>query len=185
MAIAWATVETAIQNWVETASGLADNKVIWADQDGGRQATPYMTIRMGDLVAVGTGDEVEQIFDEEADAGEEIEHRIHGQRELHVTVQAFGPVVGASSARALLSKVQAALSLPSVRETLRAAGLTAFDAGKIQNISALLGADFEGRAVLDVRFYIAESVSEFTTYIEHVEVTDTSTDETFTISSTE
>lgn len=181
MSITWSDVEDAIRAWVKSGSGLADAKVIWADQPGNRPSAPYVTIRIGDLLAIGH-DSVTHDYDDEADAGEEITFTVRGTREFTVTVQTFtSATVNTGTAREYLSKVQTALSLPSVRSAFAAAGISAFDSGTLQNLSALRDAEFEGRAVLDVRFYVAEEVTEVTGYIATVEVTDTEADETFTV----
>src|SRR6185295_9743825 len=105
-------------------------------------------------------------------AGSEIEQRVNGLRSFTCSVQILtSPTVGDSTARALLEKCQLGLALPSIRSALADAGITPYDVGPVQNISALKDAKFEGRALLDVGFYTRLSVSDFTTYIETVEAT--------------
>lgn len=168
----WTAIEDAIRAWVKTGSGLADAKVIWADQTGARPAGPFVTIRIGDLLALGAVDEVEELTDLGRPAGQEVEQRVVGLREFPVSVQAFGPAVaGAGTAREYLSKVQTALALPSVRDALEAAGVSSFDQGVVRTVNELVGTKYEGRAILECRFYLLESVSEFSGYIETVEAT--------------
>lgn len=165
----WTTIENAIRVWVKAGSGYGDSAVLWSDQTHARPSGAFITVRLGDTVPLGN-DEVEVLTDLGADPGEEIELRAVGRRELSVSVQAFTPgVTGSSAGRGILSTVQTALALPSVRAALDAAGLTPFDVGSVRNISALVGTAFEGRAVLDVRFYTNDTASEFTGYIEDVE----------------
>ncbi len=168
--MAWATIEDGLRAWVKTASGLADSQVIWADQAGARPAGAYITLQLGPIVALGACDEVETHYDEDADAGEEIELRVNGRRSFAVSIQAFTPsVTGASTARALLSTVQTALGLPSVRTALAAAGVTPFESGPVNYVPALVGTLFEGRATLEAQFYTRETVSEYLGYIDTVE----------------
>lgn len=175
MSIAWETLQTAVKTWVLAGSGYASGRVFWSHQNGGKPINvDSITMRMvGPLRALGACDEVQTLTDLGRPAGQEIEHRVIGRRELTLSLQAFTTTtVGSSRAVSTLSKVQAALSLPSVREALRAAGLFPFDAGAVVDLTALRDADFEGRAELSVRFYCSEEVSEFLGYIATVELED-------------
>jgi len=178
----WNLIEDAIRKWVRDASRLADGQVIWSDQDGPRPLGVFITIRLGDLLPLGAVDETATDYDPTGGPGEEIVTTVRGVREFPVSIQCFGTdTVGRDTARALLSRVQTALGLPSVREALGTVGLSPFDAGQVRNLSVILDAQFEGRALLEVRFYVVEEMTERTTYISTVEVTDESTDRTFTV----
>lgn len=170
MPIAWETVENSIRAAVRDALGLPDGSVIWADQDGTRPAEPFATVKLGTLVSLGQ-DATTHDFDSGRPAGEEIEITVRGVRELPVSVQVFAPsTTGNGSAFAILSKLPGRLRLASVRDPLTLAGLSPFDVGGVQNLGQLLGPAFAGRATCDVRFYVADDVSERTTYIETVEI---------------
>ncbi len=162
----WATIEDALRVWVKAGSGLGDAKVIWLDQTGARPAAPFIELKLGDIVPLGGVDPVETATDLMRPAGTEIELKVAGVRAFTVSLQAYtATVTGAATARALLSLVQTALSLPSVRAALDAAGVTPFDEGEVHNLTGLLGTKFEGRAALDVQFYVRETLSEFTGFI--------------------
>jgi hypothetical protein len=183
MPIDFKGVEDALRQWVLDASALPESQVIFSHQNGNDPVAPYITVQLDDEIGVGL-DSVRTIYDEDADEGEEIELRSEGLRELVVTVQAYSDdTTGASSARALLSKVRAALGLPTVRSKLATAELACFDAGNVRNLSALYEADFEGRAVLEARFYVPQTASEKTGYISQVEITNEipDPDQTFTV----
>lgn len=169
----WENVEDAIRTWVKNASGLSDAHVLWAEQTGARPPSgDFMTIRLGDIVPLGAVDELLELTDLDRPAGQEIELRAMGVREFHVSVQAFSAAtVRGNTARAQLARVQNALRLPSFRDALDEVGLSPFDAGTVRNVTELVGTKFEGRAVLDVRFYVADTVSEFVGYIDDVETT--------------
>jgi len=182
--MAWSDIETAIRAWVKSGSGLTDEQVIWADQNGGSPALPFIDIRLGELVPVGAADASDWEYDAGGPAGQEIVMSGHGVREFAVSVRAFSASpLGNSSARALLSKVQTALALESARSALHAAGVTPFDNGRVQVVPAILETSWEGRAVLQVRFYTEETVTERTTYIDTVEVTneEPTPDQTFQV----
>lgn len=174
----WGDIEDAIHAWIVAGSGLNASQVIWATQDGPQpQSRPFVTIRIGDLIALGAHDEaiiVDHTGDlTPPDPGEELEERVVGVREFGVSVQVFSDAkVGAASGRYYASRIQTALALPAVRFALNEVGLSPFDAGRVREISAILDSAFEARFLLEARFYVVEELSEYETYISHVEVTD-------------
>jgi hypothetical protein len=60
--------------------------------------------------------------------------------------------------------------------------MSPYDVGHVQNLGALLGTEFDGRAQFDVSLYVSETASEFDTYIETVEITDNDNDNVFEVS---
>lgn len=178
--MSYAAIENALRAWVKTATGFADGKVIWSAQNGPRPDGPFVALTLGAPVALGQ-DEITHNFDAGRPDGSKIEHVVRGVRELSLEVAVFdADVVGDASAIALVSKLQTALRLPSVRDALNAAGLSPISTAT-QNLAAVLGNDFEGRANLDVRFYAPVSASELGTYIETAQVTNLDTGNTFEI----
>jgi hypothetical protein len=173
------TIESTLRAWVRDHSGLSEAQVVWAEQASVRLATPFITLRLGDLARVGGLDEVRQAYDENAAAGQEVSLTVVGRRELTLSIQCFGEAC--DSPRAILSRVQTALSLETVMAAFEEVGISCFDEGTIRNVTLLQETDFEQRALLETRFYVAEEVSETTTYIETTEVTNEDTDVTFTI----
>lgn len=183
MARDWGAVQDAIRAWVKTASGLADGAVIWSHQDGPRPSRPFMTVRLTAITATGD-DWVESLYDGDRPAGQEIEKRVTGTREITVSVQAYtGSSTGSSTATALLTKVQIALALPSIRAALNDAGIGVLSRGSVTDLSAVLEDKFEGRAALEARFTTTDDISEYIGYIETVEVTETTTSTTFMLPS--
>jgi hypothetical protein len=180
----WSALENAIRTWVKTGSGLSDTLVIWANQDGPRPTSQHATILIGADTPVGAAPAVTHAYDEDADTGEEITITAREVSELAVTVQILGGAATTSSnARALAKKTQVALGLPTVRAALKAAGLSCFDRGKVESVPEVLDADYEARAVLDVRFYIADDASEVIGYIATVEIEDLDTGTIYTVES--
>ncbi len=164
------SIEDAIRAWVLAGTEFDEGQVIFTQQTGARPLTgAFATIRIGGSTPVGAWDEVTQTTDLNRDAGEEIEMRVEALRELPVSVQFFGPtVVGNAAPRELAERTQLALGLPSVRTTLDAAGLSPFDVGTVKEVTMLNGTKFEGRALLECRFYVCRTLSEFAGYIETV-----------------
>lgn len=179
MPVDWSDIEDALHVWLETAltGKLAASRILWSDQDMPRGEGAYVTVRRGDLVPLGQPSitEYDRTQDDPApDAGKEIERRIEQTLQLTVSIQAFDSrMVGDVTGAALLHEAIMALSLTTVQSALETAGLYCFDRGAVRNVSELVGADFESRAVADVRFYLNDSRSEFTGYIATVELTPT------------
>ncbi len=175
MAANWDSVEAAVWAWVVAGSGLSESTVIRADQDGPRPEPNFASIRLGrSMSPAGVVDQVSQEYDSGADPGEEITLTASGPREFEVEVEVFtASAVGSDSAFARASRVQTALGLPGVRDALHAAGLTPFDNGKVRVIPDVLDTKWEGRALLVARFYVEESASETTGYIDATEITPT------------
>jgi hypothetical protein len=184
MAADWTAIEDALFTWVQSASGLAAAKVLWSAQatDVNRPTGQHVEIRIGTDTPLGAAPYVSHEYDEDADAGEEITISVNEVRELVFVVQVFGgATTTSSSSRSVATLIQNALGLPSVRTLLETAGLSPFDRGKIEHVPELLDADFEPRAILEVRFYVADGISEVTGYIDSVEIEDTSAGEFFTV----
>lgn len=51
--IAWSTVEDALQSWIATATGIASTSVIWGLQNDQRPPTPFVTLRVMNVLRTG------------------------------------------------------------------------------------------------------------------------------------
>lgn len=163
-------IENAIVAWLKTATALAAGRVILADQRlASPTAFPYLSVRLGGLSPVGMDTDT-HAYDSGAAPGQEITLTATGLRSFTAGIQAHAAQGSGFDAAALLSKAQTALALSSTRSAFHAVGISAYDRGTVQNLSGL-GADFEGRAALEVAFYVNEEASEKTTWIERVEGT--------------
>ncbi len=172
MSLAWSTFEAALRTWIKTGSSLTDEYVRFADQKVAKPTSgSFITVRVGDLIHTAGVDERRRTAS--VTVGAEVVHTVTGLREVVVSLQAFSAAtVGSDSARALLGRVQAALGLDSVRFAFHAAGCSCFDSGTVKSLSVAVPGNqtvFEGRAVLEARFYVVETVAETSTYIETVE----------------
>jgi hypothetical protein len=173
----WDTYENGIRQWVIAATGISPTKVIRAEQDGPRPVAPFVEVRVGDALALGAADGLEQYFDALADPGQEVTQVVRAQREVSVTLRAFtDAAVGGSSARALLARVQASLGFAEVRDVLHDAGITCFDRGSVQHLPGVLDTRWEGRATLTVRVYVEDTAILTTGYIDTVQLVDASVD---------
>ena len=66
-------------------------------------------------------------------------------------------------------KAQSALELPSQAATFRAAGIAVADKSTVTNITALMGAEYEERANMDIVVNAVLSVTEYTGYIKTIQ----------------
>lgn len=180
-------IEDAIRAWVKTASGLSDAQIYFANQNGAQPANlPFITILISESMrTLGAYDEQEQITDLTQPNGQEITQIVTGQRDLLVSIQAFAtgtvtgentsfsfPVptgFGAVTATEILTRVQTALGLETIRFNLNAANLAPYDLGTIRRVDAVIETFYEGRAVLDVRFYSTDQALAQTGYIKEVQ----------------
>jgi hypothetical protein len=187
--VSYATVadmEDAIRAWVKAGTGFDDAHVFFSDQKIERpSAGPYATIRVQSIEHLGALTDVNAYYDAGRDPGTEIELRVECQVNVVVQVQIWkGPTVSGSLAPSSVSvanQVQLAIELPSVREALDAAGMSPHTWTQVQNLGALLGTAFEGRATFEVEFYAVMATSEYTGYIAEVDLTDTGTGVTYDI----
>lgn len=182
MSVTWADIENALRTAVVNGTTeMDDEQIIWSDQGGPRPTTNFITLSLGPLTTVGQPT-ITNTFDEDAAAGEEMETAVTILQAFTLRIQAFDfESTGDPTARGSLSRLQASLALPSQRAALASVGISIFDYGSVQPNAVAANGRFEARAILDVRCYLNESVSERNTYIESVEVTDTSTDATFVV----
>jgi hypothetical protein len=167
VSLSWEAIQTAIvTSWIQPQA--AGYTVLLANQDGNKPARPFITYRFGDILPVGT-DQRTYPYDEDTDTMTET---VSGQREVALTVQVFSAgTVGSNRAAAVLERIRTALGLSVPRAALRNAGITPFQTGPVQDLTALNDADFEGRAALTVRCTVTETVAQEIGYFNQVEVT--------------
>lgn len=177
MPLDWTSIEDVLHAWLVRGTGLSAERVLWAEQLPPRLTRPFATLKLGALTRTGGADELRESTDLDAPDGEEIEFTAVGQRLLVVSCQAFTQdITGGAAARALLARAQAALALPSVTEAFAGAGLVVVNEGGINDLTALLDTQFEGRAQMDVTFALAGSVTERTGYIAEAEIAEDTTE---------
>lgn len=171
----WGAAEDAIRQWLMIGSGYPDQRVVHLDDNANRPALDYIGFALAALRPIGQDDLV-WTYDAAQPNGSQIKAEVSGERETTCEIQGFSKQrSGDTSSRAVLSRVQTAVGLPTVRAALKAAGVVVFDHGEIGYVPRLLNGEFEGRAILTVRLYCTEDVFERTTWIETVEALDTDT----------
>jgi hypothetical protein len=175
-----ASIRAAILTWVSIGSGLPSGRIVWADQNAPAPSADYVSLRISGFVGLGSMHDQNQYIDHSSEsppAGQEIEDINGGTAEMTLSMQAYcAPVAGVlvtDTAYTLMQSIRDSLFLPDLRDALNDAGLSPFDLGAVQNLAAVAGAQFEGRAALDVRFYVPETASERLGYITDVNVQQT------------
>lgn len=166
----------ALQVQVVAITGLADGQVIFSNQNARGPHTPadpndtYVTIKMDGPFTVG-GPKLEQTgFDPNQAPGKEVWMTAAGPAELNFSIQAFSKAtIGGMSAYAMLAGLQIGLQLGVYRDALRAAGISIFDWGKVQNLAKVYGSAMEGRALLELRAYVQQAATFQTGYIATVD----------------
>lgn len=176
MATTWTAIENAIQTIVKSASGFDGPHCYWDDQNVTQPAGPFITLHMGDVIPKGIDYENVSINHDGTVGVDDVSLRVVGSREFTVLLQAHvppgggytGPAFGASSARAVLSRVNTTFASSVSIAALQTAECSCFDPGTVSYVGELVGTVFKGRATLTMRFYAREIVETFTTSIETV-----------------
>jgi hypothetical protein len=170
MALAWANIEDALHAWVAEATGLP---VIWADQNAPQPSSDFCTMRIRSFKKLGLTDAVVRFYhsEPEADADTPLEYKSQGIREFTLAVNALTRRTNrTTSATVVLSNLQASADMPSTTARLKAVGLVLVDCNDVLNLSGLLETDIQGRALLEIRFRVTDSLSEWVGIIERVEL---------------
>jgi hypothetical protein len=180
----YTTIETAIYAWALARSGLASTNVLWAFQttDTQKPTGQFVTLKLDTGSPIGSHPEHVHSYDAGADLGAEITLETLEVVRASLSVQVIGGGTnGDSSARAVASKLQRSLALDTAREAFLTAGFSILDRGTIQHLPEILDADFEARAVFDVQILLSDGVTETIGYIATVQVEDTLTEDTFSV----
>ncbi len=133
-----------------------------------------------DIAGAGTGTHTLSDTDDTRRQGSEILLYARGMREVTLALQCFGgSAAGSSSAMALLNAVVGYAELETQRAAFHAAGIGMARFDRVRSLDGMLGATvYESRAILECTFFLAEEVSEQTTYIDYVELENETTETT-------
>ena len=180
--------EEAVAAWLATATGLpcrdddtasVVSRIIPKFAQTPNLPMPYLTYLVPPPLSTGR-EEQRKVFDPNQPEGLEVQVTSIFRGELTVTVNVYterargGPDAdGFLSAGGYIHRVQQHLGLQSVRDQLRCAGLVLIDRGTPRDFSSLAGAVGQGRAVLEVRFRVTDTIAEGEGYISTVNPTVT------------
>lgn len=116
-------------------------------------------------------------------AGAEVLMKVRGVRRCTFSLQCFAAMgTGATGPTAILNDVITACSLPSISDALDAAFVGVSDYGDIKSMDGVVNSTrFEPRATVEIVFYAKAELVETATYIEHVQIQNLTTGESFTV----
>lgn len=165
-------------HWLLPVSGLAAGRVFFEHQKYNRPATgAYLTIRFASLAPRGV-DATVNTFDPVGPAGQELIQTTTGRRDLRVSVQVWqAPTTSREDANPsafdLASRLNTGIGRPRIRRRLVKSGIGIMSVGTVRDLSAVLGADFEGRAQFEILAYVKTVDIDRETFIEKVSGTVT------------
>jgi hypothetical protein len=186
--VSWEQVQDAFQAAVARAARLDPALVIWGFQDvdqppmdpsavdGNTGRRSYIKLAMPSIATIGL-DWVQATYDASRAAGQEIELKPQGTREMPLELQAFTTSTADGNAAIFLAeRARTHLLLPSIRAILSAVGISLFDPGPVRYVPSVVAAGFRGRATCTLRTYVpALALAEYVTYIQTVSGTITTT----------
>jgi len=156
------TLQDAIFDFIVSASGFAEDKVIWNLPGIDRPVPPYLLLsissgprKTGDAEIVYTG--VQDQF------------KFPFRKEITLTVNSFAD----SDWLSVIGDVTNGLELPTKQLILRDAGLAILNITDPIDLSELLETDFEGRGAVDIFLAYTEEITDTPGEIETVKVDQT------------
>ncbi len=175
----WTTIGDALSAWIVAALPIVAAQAIWANQNIAQPAYPYVVLMRSGLAGAEAQDEIRTTYDEEAEAGEEIELLTTGPREFILSITAHvDDANGAfddadANATALLSLAQSSLGKRSVLDDLAAAGVAIIERLPVLDTSVVVNGIWISQAAMDVRMRVTSNVTEQIGYIDKVKLTST------------
>lgn len=146
MTVPLSTVKTLLFNWVEAATGLDNNKIVFAYPNGPEPTGPHFVINPARNITRIGQDEEQPATGEDLGKIEVISRRyVYASFHCH-----------ANNAMELMSAVQDACFRPSIYTTFQAQNIS-IQVEDIKDLSAIKSARFEGRAQMDVRIACGSS----------------------------
>lgn len=164
-----AAVESALEQWLTTATGLP---VQLQEQNGPQPAGDYCSLRISLVRGDGTISTETRKYIPDAPPGQEIEMTHSSRLFLSVTAQAYTTeTIGDAAAVVVLQRAKKALDLRSVRLVLKGSGVAVNAMGEVRNLAATAGPRWQGRAALELTVNVVDTVTERTTYIQTTGIT--------------
>lgn len=151
-------VKQALRAWLMAATGLPGDRVIFANQNGPRPATPFATLNPRlSLARVGA-------YDEERATDDPDTTERCGLRRLTVSINLYG-----TDALTRIEDALDGLEMQANWDALKVAGLSFIEHTEARDLTAMLETQFETRAQADVYFYVASSRLDEVSHIATVE----------------
>lgn len=173
-------LEIALVTEVKRATGLANGKVIWANQTRDRPVRPFVELALTESRVSSTHSESYVKDTVPSTPGNEITLITRDHVDLTVQLRAFSAdVVGSNKAFNILDKVRQHFGKESCVEFLDTLPdpIAVIDRGSVQDATIVLETEHEGRAISTLRLRIADVSTETTTFIQEA-VVETTVQET-------
>jgi hypothetical protein len=169
VAIDYSAITEAVRAWVRDSLSLPDGKVILQDQTGQELTPPYATVRISTSSKPFGTDFADSVTDLARAQGQEVELSTTGPRNILAAINVYTlGAFGGAGATAMLANARDRLELDSVVAAFGAAGVAVVDTSDVQNLSALLETNFQGRAHLELTLGASSSDSERVGFIETI-----------------
>ncbi len=139
-------IRTALWEWVKGVVG--NPKVIWRAPNASQPLKPYVAIKMGPTVTIGSdyhgGNDVSGV------------ETVSGDREFVFSVQVYGKPADEDQGEvnSMLERIRSSLEKQSIQATLAAAGLAFRTVEGSADLTGIGGTEWEARAFKDFRFGI-------------------------------
>lgn len=157
-----ATKQDAIFDFIVAATGLAEEKVIWAMPDIERPVVPYITMNISSGPRKTGAAEVR--FE-----GTQDTFKYPMRKEITLTVNSYSQ----SGWLATLGGIVDALEIPTKQQILRDAGIAIITSEDPVDVSALLNDEHEGRGSVDIMLAYCDIVNDISGEIESVKIDQT------------
>ena len=173
----WSQVEQAIIALVKSTTGLDDQHVYLAHQNGiSPFPGPACVISFGEVTTTGGVDDITHDYDAARPAGQEIHYVSNGWRTFTTSLTFFSPTTaGDVTARTMAMACQAGLRMPSARSAINAANIGILDEGTVRWVPVQDSGLWYGSAVLELGLILRASATETGGYISNYVATVTVT----------
>lgn len=175
---AWADMEAALVAWLTESLGEGAS-VRWENQPG-PQESPALVSVLGRLrVLALVPEEGTPVVRHAQDVSRppslrrETRHTTRAALTVRATVSTDGRTTGPGCAMDRLSRAVVRLTLPGVAGALGLVGLGVEGRGAVQDVTALIGNQYQGRATVDLRLAVRLTASELGAFVESVRLTST------------
>lgn len=168
-------VEDGIFDWVKSGSGLDDDNILWALEQGpSLPVGVFISMELHDEDTFGN-DWLTYEAAEEPEAGAEIVVTSQGPRVSKLTLTAWSNGTKWKDSRPdlLLKQVRDSTNLPKIYDTLRAAGVGIGGWSAVRTVKVERSQIFDPCATLEVNIHTVDSISATDTDIKTVTVSAT------------
>jgi len=151
-------IEDAIFDWVKQYSELADENILWLNQNIPQPSLPYITLNFLTPFNKTGRDNIDY---EES----ETKFYLRGDRFFVISLQIYG-----SDSPNIMLKLQRALSLPETIEYWKSKNLAVSIVPLVADTSFVLDTLVEKRQSMDIQFYTTDNIESTISRIEKTEI---------------